>query len=271
MTMPLCRRRSSPRSRNGQPAPPMLGSNPSRRRGCCRPPRWWADCDLAPGRRPWARRTPWPNAPKWDFAQAKRLEMGGCPGEMRRDARLRSRNGSERAKGLAPGRSPGQSAWRQGVAHGHGARPGETPRNANLPGRNVWKWVVARAKCQEMRDCAYERAPNGQRASRQGIRQGKVPCARASPMGMAHAPPKRPEMGFCPGEMPPPAGTARAKCLPPCDSRQNPIPGALRLKSQKGGAPRTTLPPRLDGPSRLLQYYRGVHGCFSFTVGCMVA
>ena len=183
-----------------------------------------------------------------------------------------------------------------------------------------------------MRDCAYETPPNGQRASRQGVRQGKVPGARASPMGMAHALAKRPEMGFRPGETSRnrwlPVGnakrcviartehlrtgkgprarafarakglapgrrpwawrtpwpnapkrdfaqakclTARTKCLPPCDSRQNPIPGALRLKSQKGGAPRTTLPPRLDGPSRLLQYYRGVHGCFSFIVGCKVA
>jgi hypothetical protein len=70
----------------------------------------WAKC-LAPGSRPWARRTPWPNAPKWDFAQAKRLEMGGCPGEMPREARLRSRTGTERAKGLAPGRSPGRPPW----------------------------------------------------------------------------------------------------------------------------------------------------------------
>ena len=189
---------------------------------------WLRDLGDSPRRRPWAWRTPWRNAPKWDFAQAKRLEMGGCPGEMRRDARLRSRNGSERAKGLAPGRSPGQSAWRQGVAHGHGARPGETPRNANLPGRNVWKWVVARAKCQEMRDCAYERAPNGQRASRQGIRQGKVPCTRASPMGMAHARAKCPEMRICPGE------TSRNSWLAGRNAKRYVIARTKHLRTGKG-------------------------------------
>ena len=170
--------------------------------------------------------------------------MGDCPGEMPRDGWLRGRSASEWAKCLAPGLSPGQSALRQGIALTHGARPGETPRNGILPRPNVSKWVIARAKCQEMLDCARGAPRNGQRALRQGARQGKVPGARASPLRMALAPAKRPEMGFRPGEMPPPAGTPSAKCLPPCDSRKKPHSGRSEVKFSKGGSPSNHLTPQ---------------------------
>jgi hypothetical protein len=102
------------------------------------------------------------------------------------------------AKCPAPGRSPGQSAWRQGTALAHGARPGETARNEDLSRRIVSKWVIARAKYLRIGDCADGAPPNGQIALRQGVRQGvrqgKVPGARGSALRMALAPAKRPEM-----------------------------------------------------------------------------
>jgi hypothetical protein len=57
---------------------------------------------------------------------------------------------------------PGQSAWRQGFGLAHGARPGETPRNENLPRRNASKWVIARAIYQRIGDCPDGAPPNGQ-------------------------------------------------------------------------------------------------------------
>jgi hypothetical protein len=104
---------------------------------------------------------------------------------------------------------------------------------------------------------------------------GKGPCARALARAKCLAPGHRPCAWRSPRRNGPKWDFAGAKCLlplalpVPSASRpvihaKNPIPGALRLNSQKGGAPRTTLPPRLDGPSKCLQYYRGVHGCFSW-------